>query len=230
MSKIGINPIALLSDGEKRASRNHRERKFESLQFYKEYVDCIKAGWSISQVVKVIASRNELEELGLDEQGAHKFLTRYRKKLIEKEGLTTRSIVSTIRNSAEEVEKVTAKINELDELIELYNIQKERINIDFNTEKNIKKLFKTTGNEIAIGSDILVKINRMKMEMMGGENVDSVNPDDRMKYIDFNRRYGKATVNNIMNNPDSRRKVLSVAEKLIANSSILKKIIEEGSE
>jgi hypothetical protein len=118
------------------------------------------------------------------------------------------------------VKKAEEGLDELLELQRLYRMQMDRIEIDFQTEKNIKKLLPTMSQEIRTAREILSSAAQLKMDLglnerhLGKVDVETtVLADVAEKYAD------SPSVAKVMDNGDSRRKVLGLAEKLLAIAS-----------
>jgi hypothetical protein len=119
------------------------------------------------------------------------------------------------------VNAMSQKIDELEELEGLYRMQLERIKIDYDTEKNIKKLFATTHKEFLTAADILHKSFAIK-ESLGiahaGRSKLNGDTDDDARLIDAEKRFG-SNVNKVLRSPESRRKLLSALE-IVAKAQI----------
>lgn len=115
------------------------------------------------------------------------------------------------------LEELQEGIDELQELTKLYRVQEQRISIDFTTEKNIKKLLPTMSQEIRTAREILSASAQLKMDLgvnerhLGTVDVEtSVTEQVAEKYADT------PAVAAVLENGDSRRKVLGLAERLLA--------------
>lgn len=115
------------------------------------------------------------------------------------------------------LEELAEGIDELKELTRLYQVQAKRIEIDFNTEKNIRKLLPTMSQEIRTAREILSASAQLKMDLglnerhLGTVDVETtVTEEVTEKYADT------PAVAAVLESGESRRKVLSLAERLLA--------------
>ena len=115
-------------------------------------------------------------------------------------------------------EKLGAGVDILSEMESLYSIQKDRIELDYKTEKKLGKLFKTTGNEIAIASQLLRDLAQLRIDL-GLDKADAqIDDTTRQRLInDFGLRYGKESVAKVLNDSKAVSKILSVTESLFKN-------------
>ena len=113
--------------------------------------------------------------------------------------------------------EVADGIDELKELHRLYSIQMERISIDFQTEKNIKKLLPTMSQEIRTAREILATSSQLKMDLgVNQRNLGKIDVETTVM-ADVAQRYAESpAVANVLKDGDSRRKVLGLAERLMA--------------
>ncbi len=113
--------------------------------------------------------------------------------------------------------EVSEGIDELKELTRLYNIQMERISIDFQTEKNIKKLLPTMSQEMRTAREILATSSQLKMDLgVHQRNLGKIDVETTVM-ADVAARYAESpAVATVLKDGDSRRKVLGLAERLMA--------------
>lgn len=116
-------------------------------------------------------------------------------------------------------EAVKESIDELKELEELYRIQMHRIGVDFKTEKGIGKLLPSMTSEIREARSILKDLAELKLEMgvLGrapkdvhvGVEVEATLTEDVLG------KFGDGAVQQVLQNPESRRKVMGVVERFL---------------
>jgi hypothetical protein len=115
-----------------------------------------------------------------------------------------------------------AGLNELEELEELYLIQKARIGIDTATEKTIKKLLPSMTGEIREARQILESMATLKMDMGliqraakpgSGLNV-SVEVEAKL-HEEVSAQFGSPDVRAVLDSPESRRRVMGVVERFL---------------
>lgn len=118
---------------------------------------------------------------------------------------------------ANAVEQVKQGIDELDEMHRLYKLQMQRIEIDFQTEKNIKKLLPTMTQEIRTAREILSSAAQLKMDLgINQRNIGKVDVETTLM-ADVATRYADSpAVARVLDSGESRRKVLGLAERLLA--------------
>jgi hypothetical protein len=119
-------------------------------------------------------------------------------------------------------ERVEAGLNELEELEDLYRIQKARIDIEYGTERTIKKLMPSMTGEIREARQILESMASLKMDMGliqrapkpgSGVNV-SVEVEARLGE-EASSQFGSPAVEAVLKSPESRRRVMGVIERFL---------------
>lgn len=135
------------------------------------------------------------------------------------------------------LEEASKAMDEVEELERLYALQMERIQIDAKNEKDNNKLFNSLSQDIRVAMDILARRAQLKMDLgiekrhLGQLDVDQKDLDGLMN------RYGKPTVSKVLKNAESRRKVLHVAQNIIAfigepneREALLQQLLEDADE
>jgi len=107
-----------------------------------------------------------------------------------------------------------AEIDELAELIGLFEKQKERIEIEFSIEKKIKKLMPLMNPEMRLAKDILNTIAQVKMDQGIQERHLGTVDLDTSKIKQVAGAYGKPEVGLVLSDPKSRRRLSQVLTKL----------------
>ena len=126
---------------------------------------------------------------------------------------------------ASKIEEMEDGLNELEGLEELYKIQLERVKMEINTEKGLKKLFRGTGGEIRIASQILVSRANLKMElgtlkrapMEHHHTLDARQVDDGMRHI-LDARPESDGLASVAEDPIRRQKVIRAARLLLRDT------------
>ena len=196
--------------------RSMRFQKLKALSCYQEMYDRICAGWPIAQVARFIQQeRNEYTEI--TQRGLEQQLVEFRKQMPP--GDLVQKRFPELYDKAKD--KVEEGIDELAELEDLYRIQMARIKIDYATEKGIKKLLPSMTGEIREARQILETITNLKMDLgvldRARRGVD-VNVDvdvDATLTGEVVGRFSDDGVNEVLNNPESRRKVMGVVERFM---------------
>jgi len=107
-------------------------------------------------------------------------------------------------------------VDELKEMEELYAIQRARIDLAYEQEVAKGKLQFGTVQEVRAGLEILAKVAGLKMDLgihqrhLGQLDVTA------KKLEEIETRYGSSEVSAVVRNPESRRKVLSAMERVVA--------------
>ncbi len=183
----------------------------KELNCFEQIDDLIKNGSKYDEIIKVIRDNNELVDLEDDE------IKRIIKKY--KDSLAPAEVVKIVAPNKwlDTIRKIDNFVNELEELNRLYLLQMERIAIDFQNEKRIGKLFKTTGTEVWYAMKILETMANLKMDM-GFVKRDLGRLDIREAIMQVETKYGeipnKEKIINIIKNPESRDKLLTIVKKL----------------
>ena len=127
--------------------------------------------------------------------------------------LVSRRLPHTFHKAAEEVEE---GIDELGELTKLYHLHMERVNIDLTHERTLKKLMPTMTQEIRVARELLGAIADLKMDLgLNTRHIGQVDVEARIE-AEIKGKYGKDSVKKVMESPESRRKVLNIAERILA--------------
>lgn len=196
--------------------RSMRFQKLKALSCYQEMYDRICAGWPIAQVARFIQQdRNEYTEIS--QRGLEQQLVEFRKQMPP--GDLVQKRFPELYDKAKD--RVEEGIDELAELEDLYRIQMARIKIDYATEKGIKKLLPSMTGEIREARQILETITNLKMDLgvldRARRGVDvNVDVDVEAKLTgEIMGRFSDDGVNEVLNNPESRRKVMGVVERFM---------------
>jgi hypothetical protein len=185
-----------------------------SLKCFKEMHDRVVQGWSLGEIAKYVQDvKNELKEMTRDQ--LIDAIKHYR-NTIPPGQIIGRRLPDKLRDAA--VKQIAKGLDELAEFERLYKLQMERIEVDFKNEKNISKLFDGTHNEISEARKILHASAQLKMDLglnhrtLGTLNVDAQLADD------VALRYGNDAVAKVVKDPESRHKVLALAQRVLGLS------------
>lgn len=186
--------------------------KLKSARCFQEIDRRLRLGWSTGDLARMVHEEfGELQDISL----------KYLKKLIDKYRLSippaelsmtsTNSVVS--RNATK---KVAEGLNELDEIERLYDIQMKRIDIGVSNEEKIKMLLPNTGKEVFVAMKLLKQSADLKMDLgLVKRNLGTMEVTGQLA-AEVTERYGRDAIGKVISDPDSRRKVLGLAERLIA--------------
>jgi hypothetical protein len=195
-----------------RAVRRESDRfkRLKSLRCFPEVHKRILEGWPSTQVARFI--QDDQQEGGDLTRGALiAMVNDYRQSIPRAELISTR--LSPVFNKA--AEEVRHGLDELEELEHLYRLQMERIGIDFNIEKNVGKLMSSMTNEVKAAKDILATYAELKMDLgLTQRHIGQVEIDAKV-IADVAGHYGSPAVGEVLSDPESRRKVLALAQQLL---------------
>jgi hypothetical protein len=124
-------------------------------------------------------------------------------------------------------EQVDKGLEELKELERLYRKQMERIEIDLGTEKQIKKLMPSMTAEIRAAREILESYAQIKMDLgLNTRHLGKVEVDGSIS-ADAIAKFGSEAVARVLAAPESRRKVLSLAQKMLTMSPRAQELLQQ---
>ena len=196
----------------KPVTRADNFQKLRNLKCFKEvHARIIEQGHPIKTTARFIQEeRNEMTDVAFP--NLVYLLQTYRDSIPAAQRMKPLSL--GLEKAAQEVAK---GMDELEELQSLYKLQMERINIDFQTEKNIKKLLPTMSQEIRTAREILSAAAQLKMDLgLNERHLGTVDVETTL-LKDVTEKYAESpSVNKVLDNGDSRRKVLGLAERLLA--------------
>lgn len=194
-------------------SRETRFLRLRGLKCFKELHQRLLEGWAPSKVAQFVQEdRKEYTDIGrasLETQ-----LSEYRASLPPGEVVKER----LPRFHAEQAEKVEKGFDELAEMEKLYDMQLKRIEIDAKIERGVGKLMPSMTQEIRTAREILSGIAQLKMDLgvnerhLGKMEVEAQVVQDVTKNYDPN-------VGKVMEKPESRRKLLGLAERFMSLAS-----------
>jgi len=194
--------------------RDTRFQKLRALKCYQEVYDRICAGWPLAQVARFIQEERG-EYTIISRHGLEQQLTEFRKQMPPGD-LVQKRFPDVFDKAKDQLKK---QVDELEELEELYRIQMRRVEIDFNTEKNIGKLLPSMTGEIREARQILESLANLKMEMgvlgRAARGVDVNVEVEATLTEDVMARFGDGAVGKVLENPESRHKVMGVVERFL---------------
>jgi hypothetical protein len=196
--------------------RSTRFKKLRSLGCFQEVYDRLCAGWPLAQVARFIQEERR-EYTSISRTGLEQQLAEFRKQMPPGD-LVQKRFPDVFDKAKEAVEE---GIDELKELEELYRIQMHRIGVDFATEKGIGKLMPSMTAEIREARNLLKDMAELKLEMgvLGrapqGVNVNVGVEVEATLTEDVMARFGDGAVKKVLQDPESRRKVMGVVERFM---------------
>lgn len=171
----------------------------------------VRLGWSASEIAKMIRDEyGELNEFSFIH--VKNLVDEHRRQIPPQELALTTNNSHVSRNA---VKKLHNGINELEELQRLYNIQKKRIDIDFENEKNINKLLPNTNKEVFVAMKLLKQSADLKMDLgLAKRQLGEVGVNHTPAEV--TKEYGSESVGKVITDPDSRNKVLGMVKMLMS--------------
>lgn len=147
-------------------------------------------------------------------------LTGFRSSLPPGE-LIKKRLPQTFIAAKKEVEEA---VDEVKEMEALYRLQMQRIAIDSELEKNLGKLMPSMTSEIKEARQILESVSNMKMEMGLNDRAPTKHEFnvevDEVLESDLSQHFGSSKVKKVLENPESRHKVMGTVEKFLRFSSL----------
>lgn len=191
-------------------SRDEGFQALRRLRCFNEVHERLIAGWSVSELARFI--QDDRSEYGnVSRQGLMQVLQRYRDSIPPAQ-LMRRALPKEFEEAKKQVDD---GLNALDELRDLYRLQMKRVAIGWNNEQNIKILLPTMTQEIRVARELLSGIADLEMDLgLATRAADEVNVNVNVS-ADLGK-YGKKSIETVMNDPERRRKVLNVAERMLA--------------
>lgn len=183
-----------------------------SLACYPEVKEKLRLGWSVADVARIIQEDHK-ELISLSRKSLEKALLHLRTGM--KPGEVAETLLPEfVKNAAEVIE---AGLDEVKELERLYKIQLRRIEMGASTEESLKILLNTTGQEIRIAKEILDSLGKRKGDLgLRAPQVIDVNVSGSVTNTE-------KTVNQsvlvVMDDSESRKKVLALANRLLMAGS-----------
>ena len=192
-------------------SRVDDNNPIRRLQCFDEVYSRICEGWPVTEVARFVHEiKKELTDMTRE--------SLYQSLLAFKATIPPAELVRGTMPSKHVVaaEVVAEGLDELAELEKLYRLQMERIQVDVKNEQNIKKLLPTTGQEVRIAKEILTSYAGLKMDLgLSQRHLGQVDVNAKL-LADVAVRYSKPEVQTVLNDAQSRKKVLGLAEKLLS--------------
>jgi len=196
-------------------SRNTRKvRRLNECSCLDEVERRLRLGWASQKIAEYI--QNDAGELvDVPISSLRKMIDEYRKTIPPSElALTSQNFLAQQKANRRAAEG----FNELEELEKLYQLQMKRIEIDVGNEEKINKLLPTTGREIFYAMKLLKQSSDLKMDLgLATRQLGEVSLAGQSA-VQISNRYNGG-VGQVLTDPDSRRKVLSMVESLMSVAS-----------
>jgi hypothetical protein len=113
------------------------------------------------------------------------------------------------------IAKARKGLHELNEMEDLYRLQRARVDIDAELERNINKLLPTTAQEVRVALDILDKSARIKLDLGIAKAVYG-GKEESDPIENLTARVEDDGVRKVLENPESRLRLMGLADKLVS--------------
>ncbi len=194
--------------------RNAKADRIKELKCYEDVYKRALEGWSLNELAKYIQEVKK-ESTDIVHKTLVAILQDWRQKIPP--GTITQKRLQPVFMKAKEA--VEDGIDELTELENLYKLQMGRIEIDVGLEKKMNKLMPTTGQEVRIAKEILASYADLKMDLgLSKRHIGQMDVNARL-LADVAVKYEKTEIREVIANPQSRKKLLGLAERLLVRST-----------
>lgn len=183
-----------------------KDPKFLSLDCYDAARSRVTVGTPDEDVARFIQDRGEWKDIPLKE--AALLVGKYRAVIRPDHGHSVApSVIATLERQRE-------RMDEVNELEDLYRLQLERIRMESKFEKNMGKLLPTMTQEIRVAKEILTDLAQVKMDLgIHSRHLGTVDVSTQLIH-DVSKHYPQG-IADTLNNDDSRRKILGIAERML---------------
>lgn len=191
-------------------SRDEGFQKLRSLRCFQEVYERLLAGWGAPELARFI--QEDRTEYGHASRiSLVQVLQRFR-NTIPPAQFAAQRMPGEIHKAVEEVDE---GIDALKELEKLYKIQMERINLDLANERQIKTTLPKMTQEMRVAKEILGGITDLRMDL--GLNQRHLGESSVAVTVQVDvAKYGKESVQRVMADPEKRRKVFNMFERIVA--------------
>lgn len=192
--------------GTKPLYRDRRYERLRALECFDTVRQFILDGWNPSDVARYI-QEEEGECRDISRDTLQNLVTSYRGSIPPAE-LAERRIPKVMQAARE---KVREGICELDELIWLFRVQKERIGIDLTIERSLKKLMPSMAVEVRVAKELLESIANLKMDLgLNERHLGTLGVDSQIPQM-VQQAGGTVDAATVLQNPEKRQKLLRIA-------------------
>jgi hypothetical protein len=192
-------------------SRETGFQKLRSIKCFQEVHQKLVEGWGLTELAKWI-QKDRQEYTDVKPITLVHLLKDYRNSL-PPGTLIEKRMPNVFHKAAKRVKKGLDEVKELEDLVKF---QKRRIKMEGNTERKIGKLLPTMTQEVRTMRECLATLADVKMDLgLSKRHLGELNVDATL-LAEVVGRYGSPAVAKVLQNPQSRQKVMGVAEKFLA--------------
>jgi hypothetical protein len=189
--------------------------RIKSLRCFKDMREKLVDGWSLGKVAEFIQEDNG-ESTDISKESLIAILHKY-KKTIPAGEIASKTLPPAVVDAMKEA---TEAFDELQALEELFKLQRSRISIDNTIEKNIKKLMPTLTQDIRVATEIALAISKLKNEKgLTPRHLGTITHDVQGEVS--HTEIINPMVTKVLENAQSRRKVLGVMQRLLVSAEKL---------
>lgn len=205
--KPTIRPVSRVTSGPLSKLRN--------AECFAEIDRRLRLGWSTSALAEAVQEEfQECREISVNY--LKKMIDQYRQSIPPAELSMTSSNSLVARNATK---KVANGLDEFEELDWLYSVQKKRIEMDFAIEGRVGKTFDKLHREMYVAMKLIKQISDLKMDLgLSKRQLGTMELTGQIA-ADASARHGSDAVGKVITDPESRRKLLGLADKFMAFAS-----------
>jgi hypothetical protein len=190
-------------------------QRLKQLRCFTEMRKRLIDGWGLAEVARFIQQDNK-EYVDISKESLTAILHKFRATIPAMEMAKKGLPVSTLEAAREVVEA----LDEIKALHDLYKIQMERVEIDRKTEKAINKLLPSMTQEIRVAKELLESSAKLKLDKgIDEKHLGTITHEHEGAII--HAEASNPAVQKVLENAQSRMKVLGVAQRLFATAGVV---------
>jgi hypothetical protein len=199
----------------KPVSRDTKFVKLKACQCFDEADRRLRLGQSFTDIARFIQQDNQ-EYTETAEAHLVNVLTEYYESI----PLIEKAMGANSPTQRKLAKQLDSGLDEVAELERVYKIQMERVENLVQQEKNMGIALKDfTGKEIWFAVKILEQSSKLKMDLgIVKRQLGQLDIGSAPAALELGERYGRESVGKVLSDPEARRRVLALAEKLITLS------------
>lgn len=160
--------------------------KLKAMQCYPDVLEMLRAGYNYGQIAEFIHVQAD-EYTDIKRRSLEKILSDFYRDEIPDIEKVVKAKPEAVSDA---IDNITHQVDVLNELGKLYHLQMERIQLNYTREKQVGMVFKTTGREVKIASEILQQIGEFQQDygmkprqlgILGLEAKATVNVEEKLK-------------------------------------------------